>query len=790
MNPTEQGKRYELYCPISMPNASTFLWNKKMLLQLNCRGYSVAQHMQPEPAKYSYGPMLEQKTFMQPEQPQYAHHPGRFVYVRDSESGDVFSAPFEPSRAKLEAFTFSAGTFDVQWRAKRNNIAVSMSVALPLNDVAELWTIKVTNDSDRTRKIDLFPCFSIGYMSWMNQSADYSKKLGGIVAQSVTPYQKLEDYPLIKTLKDCTVMLHDKTPLTWEARRDAFEGEGGIHQPDGVLKGELSNSEASYETPIAALQYRQELQPGEAQEFKFIFAPVKNEAQAIALRTRYFGANGFEQSQKEIAAYQQKYLGCISINTPDYDLNNFVNHWLNRQVFYHGNSNRLTTDPQTRNYLQDAIGMNYVAPDHSRSAILLTLSQQKSDGALPEGVKLREMDELKYINQIPHTDHCVWLPIVLRSYLDETGDYELLNEMVGDQSIYGRTNRAMQWLINNRDDRGLSLIAQGDWCDPLNMVGHKGKGISGWLTIATVHALKTWSDILQIAGYIKLSDEMKKAAEDFTEAAQKHLWDGDWFARGISDDGIPLGVSTDDEGKIWLNPQSWSLISGVATAEQKDKILEAVKNHLETPFGPMVLAPSYTSMKEHVGRVTQKHPGTAENGAIYCHAAAFYIFALYLLDENDHAFDILKKLLPGKNDEHYLNRGQLPVFLPNYYRGAVKQIPRTAGRSSQLFNTGAASWIYRIVIEQLFGVRGTAEGLSIKPNLPNEWENAHIVRKFRGATFNITIRRSKKHTDTKVSVSGNDLNDTVIREYEADKTYEVEVVIPAQVLRKERCSHA
>jgi len=788
LNPAEDGRRYELHCPKALPQASTFLWNKHMLLQLNCRGYAVAQHMQPEPSKYSHGPNLEHKTFMQPETPQYAHHPGRFVYIRDLDSGEMFSAPHEPARVEPERFVFSAGRSDVQWRVRNKGIDVVMSVSLPPDEVAELWTIRVSNSSQASRTFDVFPCFSVGYMSWMNQSATYSSELGGIVARSITPYQKVEDYPYVKTLKDLTVLLHSETPLAWEACRDAFEGEGGIQCPDSVMKGELSNGDALYETPIASLQYRLTLEPGESREYRFVFAPVQHEEQAAALSKKYLSAGGFEAAQAEVDARLQSHSGCLSISTPDSDLDTFINHWLNRQVFYHGDSNRLSTDPQTRNYLQDAMGMVYIDPSHTRAAILRTLSQQKNDGALPEGVMLLADGELKYINQIPHADHCVWLPIVLQSYLDETGDYEILDVVVESNrdtntevrclSVAQRTTWAMRWLVKNRDQRGLSFIAQGDWCDPLNMVGHKGKGVSGWLTIATVHALNLWASIAKAHDDQTLSEEMGAAALAFSLAAQQHLWDGGWFARGISDENIPLGVSSDSEGKIWLNPQSWALMSGVATDWQKQKIQAAVREHLETPYGPVVLAPSYTEMHEHVGRVTQKHPGTSENGAIYNHAAMFSIYSLYIIEDGDHAYEQLRRTIPGAEDEHHVRRGQLPVFIPNYYRGAVHQFPRTAGRSSQLFNTGACSWLYRVVVEQLFGLRGTREGLRVAPQLPSHWDCAKATRQFRGATFHVDIQRDTEQRLMSVVVDGQGVDNGLIRDIREGATYRVKVTLP------------
>src|SRR5471030_929094 len=104
-------------------------------------------------------------------------------------------------------------------------------------------------------------------------------------------------------------------------------------------------------------------------------------------------------------------------------------------------------------------------------------------------------------------------------------------------------------------------------------------------------------------------------------------------------------------------------------------MLAEVERQLDTPYGVAMFAPPYSAMREDVGRVTQKHPGTAENGAVYNHAAAFYIYALYSVGEKDNAFRLLRKMLPGPDPEDIIKRGQLPVFIPNYYRGAYRQFP-------------------------------------------------------------------------------------------------------------------
>jgi cellobionic acid phosphorylase len=738
--------------------------------------------MQPEPAKYAHAPNLEAKTFMQPEQNYYAHHPGRFVYIKDEETGEIFSAPYEPVRAPVDSFVFSVGKSDISWTVEHLGIRVEMSFLLPTHDVAELWTIKVTNISSKPRKISVYPYFPIGYMSWMNQEGEWNEKLGGIIGSSKTPYQKAEDYPKTKHLKDKTYFLCETAPVSWEARQEAFEGEGGLHAPSALQATELSKSDARYETPTAAVQYRLELAPQDGAEYRFLFGPALDEAEIQHMRDTYLSKEAFSKATADYEQYIEWGSGSLRIETPDKGLDNFVNNWLARQVYYHGDVNRLTTDPQTRNYFQDNMGMSYIKPQVTRNAILLALSQQESNGSMPDGILLTEGAELKYINQVPHTDHCVWVPIALEIYLAETADFALLDEKVktknGDSyTVFERLSRAMDWLLSARDHRGLSFIAQGDWCDPMNMVGPRGIGVSGWLTVATGYACKVWASIAEQHGKADVAARYREGAKEVNEAANKHLWDGDWYARGITDDGVTFGIKKDEEGRIWLNPQAWSILGGAASPDKISKILPQVDEQLSTPYGVVMFAPPYSDMREDVGRVTQKYPGQGENGSVYNHAGAFYVWALYAINEADRAYKTLRQMIPGPSEEDYLQRGQLPVYIPNYYRGGWKTLPRTAGRSSQLFNTGTVSWVYRCFVEGLCGLKGSKEGLLVNPQLPSEWDEIKVTRLFRGATFEVDVKR----TDVKsveVVVDGKKLDAPKITGVEKGKTYHVQVSVP------------
>ncbi|RYZ85686.1 MAG: NdvB protein, partial [Moraxellaceae bacterium] len=215
-----------------------------------------------------------------------------------------------------------------------------------------------------------------------------------------------------------------------------------------------------------------------------------------------------------------------------------------------------------------------------------------------------------------------------------------------------------------------------------------------------------------------------------------------------------------------------------ANLEQREKMLQAVESQLETPYGVMMYAPAFTAMRDDVGRVTQKFPGSAENGSVYNHAAVFYIYSLYTIGEQDRAYRLIRQMIPGPNDADYKQRGQLPVYIPNYYRGAYYQNPRTAGRSSQLFNTGTVSWVYRCLVEGLFGVKGQGADLLINPQLPSHWPSAKIERRFRGAYFTVEYRRIKGLEQMRTLLNANPLPSNRIPNPSPGEHYHVLVELP------------
>lgn len=778
----------ELDCPIKMPKASGFLWNKKMVVQVNCRGYVNSQYMQPEPRKYSYAPNIEEKTFIQPEHNYFTHHPARFFYIKDEDLKHCFSVPYEPMRVTLDKFSFVQTSSEIYWLIEHLDLSIKIAISLSKHDIVERWSLSVKNlrRNGGKRNISIYPYFTVGYMSWMNQSARFDEELNGIVASAVTPYQKVAQYFKNKELKDKTYFLTDKKPIAWHTNQFTFEGEGGLYAPDALKGLTLSNDDARYETPVAVVQYRESLAEHESTTFQFLFGPAKDELEISTISKRYFGETKQEKAQKDYDDYIAQGKACLKINTEDTEFDDFINHWLPRQMFYHGDVNRLSTDPQTRNYVQDNMGMCYINPNVARNALILALSQQLLSGAMPDGILLHEQAELKYINQIPHADHCVWLPICLAVYLNETGDVDLLSAKIpfadSDKSktFSEHIMLALDWLLKATDHRGLSLIEQGDWCDPMNMVGYKGKGVSSWLSLATACALNTWCDLCEeyaINISMKKCADYRLAALTMNKAVNSYFWADNWFARGITDENRIFGTAKDNEGQIYLNPQSWAMLSGAASPEQQQLMIKAITEQLMTPYGVMMLAPSYTSMVEDIGRITQKHPGVSENGSVYNHAAIFYAYSLYQVNENDLAFDVLKKIIPSLDNAD--KSGQLAVFVPNYYRGAYYQYPEQAGRSSQLFNTGTLAWLYRCLVEELCGLKGGNGVLYVAPKLPSCLNRISGQRLFRGAKLVYVIEKSIQIDKLETYLDGKLRPDNQLTNLEIDKTYQVHILVPA-----------
>lgn len=700
--------------------------------------------------------------FMQPNMTKYAENL-RCFYVRDDESGKIWSVPYEPCRVEPDEFLFSIGRNDLQWKITHNGIQIDLRVMIPRNDNIELWTLTATNVSKKPRKLSLYSFLPTGKLGFLAQRAVYDKALQGMALDYFPYYVRYEDYYKVRELRNQVVCASDVKPVAWELCIDDFIGDGSDAVPEQLSKPRLASPthewENANERNAGIFQYPMSLAPGKSKTINFMFGPAMDRAEMMRLKRKYLSPGGIDKALKECERFLEQNAPQVRIETPDVEFNHFINHWQSRRSLTIIRAMRHYLAPQGRNAIQDGMGASYVCPETSRKWFLKMWAHQHTNGWLPHGMPFADGVVQPIINTIPHKDINSWGPSALHFYVAETGDFSILDEQVpfGDDpsktaSLYTHICMGLDWLLKDRTPRGLCRIGQGDWNDPLNMAGLKEKGESIWLSEALVLALNTWAEIADYRGEKKTATRYRREAQTLKTRINKYAWNGKWYTRGFDDRAEPFGVPSRKEGKIFINAQSWAIIAGVSDVKQTATCIGAVEKHLDTPAGPMTLAPPFTKMDENIGKLTQKIPGWNENGSVYCHATAFYSYALYVAGEADKGFKVLRSLLPGGGKNTIERCNQLPLYIPNFYRGTAAG--RKAGLSSHSPNSGTAAWYYRTAIAMLLGVRADLDALVIDPHLPSHWPGAKVWRRWRGTEFNIEIRKAEKNEKPRVEFDG------------------------------------
>ncbi len=760
---TPDGTRYVVRDPRFLDRADAYLWNDQMFLQMDHRGRCQAWYMQPNLTSYAGG--------------------FRCFYLRDDETAEVWSVPLGPVQAEPDDFEFSIGRGDLTWRVVAHEVEVTLRVVIPRDEVAELWTVSVRDLSGRRRKLSLYSYFPIESARAMAWDARFDEKLGGMNYHAFPYYVKVEDYYKLRVLRNETMCVPDVAPTTWEMSAADFAGEGGLACPDALRRKRLANGYEKQEPVACVFQWARTLKAGESWTVNLVLAPAHDRQEMLRLKRKYLAPGAMDKALARVNAFFARYEPAYRVETPDSDFDAYMNVWLPFQNLMNGRALRFNMDACGRNIIQDSMGIVLNDPASARRNFLVTWSQQDADGWLPHSVKMVPEAETSPINTIPHRDMNVWGPYTLYYYLVETGDLSVLDEKLPfsddptEATLYEHLNRGLEWLLADRTKRGLSRIGEGDWNDPLNMAGWQNKGESVWLTQALAYALDVWADVADRIGDADRAARYRKEAAACVRAVNKHAWDGEWYMRGTTDAGRPFGVKGDKEGTIFINSQSWAIISGAATGERVDEVMAAMERHLMTDSGPMTLHPAFTHMHEDIGKICLKQGGTGENGSVYCHAATFYAYGLYLVRRSEAAFRVLRTLLTGWGTNPLGRSGQVPTYIPNQFFGVA--MGKHEGKSSHSAMTGTTAWWQRTALSQLLGVRAEWEGLRIDPQLPAGWKHARVQRTFRGARYDITIVRAARADRVQVQLNGAELPDNLIPVQKSGSRNEVRVTVPA-----------
>lgn len=764
----DQGLRFNLCDPSRMVKADADVWNDRMYLQIDHRGGIVnSGHMRPDMSSYAQWE--------------------RVFYVRDNESGQFWAVPRCATKTFSGDFKFSAGRSDIQWSIKLDDIEVSLQVVIPPEDAVELWQVELCNHSSRPRSLSLFSYLPVGRLSWLGQTARYDLDQSAMLFEFFPYHVKHQDYFDLKDGWNKVCALSSDTPDAFMFNAIDFVGQGNLDQPEMLSQKTLPAPErwADGDTDQAAIfQFDRQLEPEASCSVRLAFGPARNTDDVQRITARYMGSAGMENALSQAEARYAEHAPALEIETPDSDFDAYVNHWLPRRTLMQARTNRFMAASQGRNLLQDAMGGALVDPATSRHWICHFYSFQHSNGWMPHGMPLLEGARQLSLNTIPHKDINAWGPSAITFYLYETGDVSILDQEIifadvpdaAPIALYEHVCRGLEWLLGDRTERGLCRLGEGDWNDPLNMAGCRGKGESVWLSEALAMALDVWIPICERRGDAERAGSFRREADALRDRINELAWDGDWYVRGFTDEGRAFGCRTDEEGRIFLNAQSWAIMCGAAEGERADACIRSVEQQLDTPSGPMVLAPAYTRMHEDIGRLSLKPPGRNENGSVYCHAAVFYAYSLYQVQRGDAAYDVLRKLLCGSEGNPLERAGQLPLYIPNAYMGTP--CGAKAGESTHSPNTGTAPWYYRTVVEELFGLRGEWAGLRIDPQLPSEWKTARAIRHWRGSVYEVHYLREAGVSALLVELDGVVQRENLIPADAAPARHQITVRLP------------
>ena len=678
----------------------------------------------------------------------------RLVYVRDNDTGDFWNLNWEPVIHDYEEYNCTHGQGYTIISNTTNGIKGEFKIFIPAgNDPVELWSISIKNQSCESRNLSIFLYnqLSFKYKWGFNSYGDmlyrnslYNEDLNAIVAQK-HPHTRPHDFLT-------GFISSDVKPDGFDGTKDKFVGRyNSLSAPQVVIAGNCTGSEGSSDATIGVLQYNLKLEKDAETIINLVVGATDSVEGIQPFRDKYLGK--MDKYFNELKTANQKLIDKNSFKTQDEHLDRIINIWSKQQISYGAKWCRWGWNGY-RDIVQHGMGITSLIPERTREIIVEAMSYKNSNGLALRG--WNPVDEKQY------SDSALWLIFTVTDYLKETGDFDLMEQVApyydkGSDTILAHLENSLNFLHNNRGIHDLCLIKFGDWNDSLTAVGKEGKGESVWLSMAYAYALECMAELFEHMEMKNKQDEYLLRRQAMLDAINKNAWDGKWYIRCFDDNGRPIGSDKSEQGKIFLNTQSWAMICGAADKERQKIMLQSCDDMLLTDLGYQLLAPTFAQYDDNIGRISTLEPGICENGTIYAHGNAFMVWGLLKVGMTDKAYDIFKRITPGYVDSmDDIKQNCIPYIYANCHYG-----PNHRNNAFQMefsWVTGSVGWFYHAITRLMLGVNPGYKGLSINPKLPSCWKDSvSLKRDFRGKQYNIIITPESDNS-TIVNVDGQILN--------------------------------
>jgi cellobiose phosphorylase len=747
---------------------------------------------------------------------------GRYVYLRDSESGEFWSPSWQPTRLELDDYRCRHGLGYTVIGSRREGIEAETLYFVPIGQTLEIWRTRITNHRDRRADLSLFSAIEFCLWDAWDDATNFQRNFstGQVEVEDGVVYHKTE----YRERRDHFAYFACSEQLAgFDTQRDVFLGPyRGWDSPEVVEAGSSRNSIAHGWAPCGSHHVKLSLAPGETREVVFLLGYWKNpvdqkfdrESQTINKRLvqpvieKHLDPEEVERSFQALRGYWSNLLATIRVATPSEHVDRMVNVWNAYQCMVTFNMSRSASLYESgigrgmgfRDSNQDLLGFVHMIPARARERILdIAATQLPSGGAYHQYQPLTKRGNDAVGSGF--NDDPGWLILGVAAYLKETGEVAILDEPVAydnqpgsETPLYEHLQRALRYTLERLGPHGLPLIGRADWNDCLNLncfseepgesfqtTENKEGGLaeSVFIGIHFVLAARELARIAELRGLAGEAAEYRAEADRMEAVVSEHGWDGEWFRRAYDYFGNVVGSKENDEGRIFIEPQGYALLAGIGLHDSRGrKALDAVAEHLATPHGIVVQQPAYSRYYLNLGEISSYPPGYKENAGVFCHTNPWIMIGEAILGDGNRAFDYYMRINPSAREEiSDLHRCEPFVYAQMI---AGKDAP-THGEAKNSWLTGTAAWNLVAIVQWILGLRAEHEGLRVDPCLPSDWEGFSATRRFRGATYQITVRKQAGAGGrvTRLVVDGDEVEGNLIPQRPEGATVIVEALVEA-----------